>query len=224
MKKYVILFLVFVGFVSTSQAQFESGESFVSGSFYTDLQKNKRNTPDINRTSFTSLLSISVGKFVKENKAVGWTFSNNLSLFKLNQPEYIKPLQSLGFGVGRFVEYYKPLAGKFAVYARPGIGIGYSLSKEYSGTGDLLIYEATNNRISLNTSLEAGLAWRFATKWALYGSVAFSNPVSVSTSFNRRKYTDGLLDQRGNSFDYNFNPTASSGQIGLGLRYFCGKK
>lgn len=224
MKKYIFMLLACVGFVSSASAQFESGESFISGSFHTDLQRNRHKSSDLNQTSFAHSLNISVGKFVKENKAVGWSFSNSLSLFKINEPGYMKPLQSLGFGIARFVEYYKPLGGKFAIYARPSIGVGYTLSKQYSGTGDVLIFEDTNNRISLNASLEAGLAWRFATKWALYGSVAFSNPISVSTSFNRRKYTDGLLDQRGNSFDYNFNPAASSGQIGLGLRYFCGKK
>lgn len=224
MKKYIILFLALVCIVSHADAQFESGESFLSGSFHTDLGRSRSNSADFTQSNFRYNLNLSVGKFVKDNKAVGWSLSNNLSLQNVNKSEYIKPLQNLGFGLSRFVEYYKPLGGKFAVYVRPSVGIGYSLSKEYSGTGTLLIYEVTRNRVSLSAGLEAGLAWRFDSKWAMYGSVAFSNPISVSTSFNHQKYPDGALNQKGTSLEYNFNPMASYGQIGLGLRYFCGKK
>lgn len=224
MKKYIILFLALISFVSETKAQFESGESFVSGNFQSYLQRDRSNSADLKETSFTNSLTISVGKFVKDNKAVGWSLSNSLSLYDLNKAEYLKPLRSLGFSLSRFVEYYKPLGGKFAVYARPSIGVGYILSKEYSGTGTLLIYESTSNTVSLGIGLEAGVAWRFSPKWALYGSFAVSNPISISTSFGNRKYTDGSIEERRNGFEYNFRPTASSGQVGLGLRYFCGKK
>lgn len=224
MKKYIILFLAVVGFLSTANAQFDLGESFVSGSYYTSLQRDRANSADVTQTSFSNSLSISVGKFVKDNKAIGWSLAHSLSLYKVNQSGYMKPLQNLSFGILRFVEYYKPLGGKFAIYARPSIGIGYNLGKQYSGTGDILIFEDTSNKVSLNVGLETGLAWRFGSKWALYGSVAFSNPVSISTSFNKREYADGTLSQKETEFAYNFNPAASSGQIGLGFRYFCGKK
>lgn len=224
MKKYIILFLALVCIVSHADAQFESGESFLSGSFHTDLGRSRNNSADFTQSNFRYAVNISVGRFVRDNKAVGWSLSNSLSLHSVNKAEYMKPLQSLGFGISRFVEYYKPLGGKFAVYVRPSINVFYTLNKEYSGTETLLIYEVTRNKVSLGAGLEAGLAWRFGTKWAMYGSVAFSNPISVSTSLNHQKYTDGALDQKGTSFEYNFNPMASSGQIGLGLRYFCGKK
>jgi hypothetical protein len=222
MKKYIFLILTLIGSIANVNAQFESGEPFISGSFNTHLFNSK--VGDLDQTGFTYSFNLSVGKFVKDKKAVGWSLTNSLMLHKMNKPEYMKPLRSLGFGIRRFVEYYKPLGDKFAVYARPSAGIGYSLGKEYSGTGTVLLYETSSHEVSLSAGLEGGIAWRFSPKWAVYGSVAFADLINLSTSFDRKEYTNGLLDERRNAFDYNFSPTASFGQIGLGLRYFFGKK
>ncbi|MGV3604709.1 MAG: hypothetical protein ACO1N1_26020 [Dyadobacter fermentans] len=216
---------------SVAQAQFREGESFVSGSFYLNAFDSKAKNFDSHNKRYSHNIDVSVGKFKSSTFATGWGFNHGLVHQKLRNFNIDpKPIQSLSFGVNRFWEFYKPLNDKFALYARPSAGVTYAVKNEVEFNNNVIIRELHGNVFSLDLGVSAGIAWRVAPKWAIYGSFAFLSPINVSYGFGYSKQTANPLpdgqyaksDSR--AFSYRFAPDLSSGSIGLGFRYFYGMK
>lgn len=217
-------------------AQFNVGERFVEGSFGIELN-DTRYRPNINTIGnhgqYYHNVYISLGHFTTNTKAVGWNLNQSLSLFNYgiyDDSVKVRPrsLTRLGVGVERFVEQYKPISEKLALYLRPSLGLSYRLENTWGQDvpNPGISYQTQTNTLILGASLAAGIAWRITPKWALYGNFAFTNPVSVSggisttENYQEKNPQGGNLKSRGNFFEYNFSPTLSSGSIGLGFRYF----
>ncbi|MGG7663047.1 outer membrane protein [Dyadobacter sp. BHUBP1] len=225
--KTSILIVMLVLVHALANAQFKEGESFIDGAFQVNLFDSKAKDTDSQYRLYGHNIDVSLGKFRSGTKAVGWSLSNNLAIQKVKSLTFEpKPLQNLGFSISRFWEFYKPLNDKFSLYARPRIGLGYNLANTFDNANGNITTETRLNSISLVANIGAGIAWRIAPKWAIYGGVAFSNPLDVSYSFGRRRDVanprpDGQYPQNNlRGFSYRFAPDLSSGSIGLGFRYF----
>lgn len=217
-----------------TKAQFNTGERFVAGGFGISLTDNKYR-PNVNTMGdlgqYNHNIEISLGHFMSNSKAVGWTLSQSLSL--INYGDWTRPypeprtLQSIGVGVNRFVEYYKPISEKLALYLSPSLGLNYQLQNQNSAqNGDIVLIRTQANTLTLGINLSAGIAWRLASRWALYGGFAFANPVSISYGWQNSEFYRQSSPQtadtnsEGSFFKYNFSPSLSSGGIALGFRYF----
>lgn len=231
MKNIILTFTLLFFLGTIAKAQFQAGEKFISGSFYNGLNNVKARKEDPALNSYNHYINISFGKFVQNNKALGWGITHRLVYEKYRQLDIVPtPLREIGFGIERFVEYYKPLNDKFALYARPSANLGYTLTNTYQAENNKVYYESKTNSLALGLSLSAGITWRISQKWALQGGFAFINPVSISYGFGSTEYyqqqnpNGGNVESKGSVFKYSFAPELSSGSIGLGFRYFYGVK
>lgn len=231
MKNSILTFLLLILFSHIAAAQFQAGESFISGGFYNNLVNVNETRTNSGMNSYNHYISLSMGKFVRDNRALGWGLTHRLvtesnSLFR---PEPAQ-LKELGFGIERFAEFYKPLGEKFALYVRPSLDLGYSLKNNNAISDNQLVYESKVNSIDLSAGISAGVTWRFSPKWAIQGSFALLNPISIGYGFSKteyfqNKYPNGEnVKYEVNSITYAFSPGISSGSIGLGFRYFYGGK
>lgn len=190
------------------QAQFEAGQSFVSGNFSTNIASFKSEATQPSENYFYYNFGVSWGQFTKSNRAAGWGLNSSLAKYtndRLNTPSF----QELSLGGSRFVEFYKPIAEKLALYLIPSVGLTYS--QENTPNGQTIINQT--NTLILGASLSAGIAWRITPKWALYGSLAFANPISISAGVSNKKNYDrstpknSTVESRGSVFDYSFAPS-----------------
>ncbi|GAB3175329.1 hypothetical protein [Telluribacter humicola] len=233
MKKYTFFILLGVCLLAgtVAQAQFQSGQRFISGT--ADLSTNRYSEQTDLQYIYSHSMHFSVGRFTRDNRAMGWSFSNALSIYKSGQfvPE-ARALGYLSFGIGRFVEYYQPLGRKFALYGRPSVGVGYNLQNQFSVASAptiagkwVLFNQVQRHTFSLDVSLSGGIMWRFAEKWALQGSVAGISPLGLGFS---RSIDDryGLAPNTQKEkisqtqLGFNLRTELNTGSIGLGLRYF----
>ena len=222
-----ILIVAFVMVHSLASAQFKEGESFIDGSFYVNVFDNKMKNTDTGINRYSHNINLSLGRFKSSTFATGWTLSHNLVTQKLkNYNIDPKSLQTLGFGVSRFWEFYKPLNDKFSLYVRPNVGLGYKLDNTFESSNDIILTDTRIHSFSLGASVSGGVAWRLAPKWAIYGGFAFASPLDVTLGFSKKRNManirpDGEYPQtNARGFSYRFAPDLSSGSIGLGFRYF----
>ena len=217
-------------------AQFQAGERFVSGGLSFNFSDNKYEDANLTNhyANYNHSTSVSSGHFTKNNKAVGWSLSQSLSLEKnVYDPNLLdspRKFRYLGFGVGRFVEYYKPVFEKFALYLRPSVGLTYGLGNNYNyvmlNNGTSALSQSRTNTITLGLNLNAGIAWRLSPKWALYGGFAFVDPISLSAGWTNAENPgsgnpqSAPIETEGSFFKYDLSPALSSGNINLGFRYF----
>jgi len=222
-----ILIVTFIMAHSVAKAQFKEGESFLGGSFYLDLYDTKPKDIDSHLKTYSHNIGLSIGKFKSSTRAAGWSLDHALGI--QNYEGYNidpKPLQRLRFGISRFWEFYKPLNDKFALYVSPNVGLSYTLGNSFEVASDKIVQETHDNSFMLNLSAGAGIAWRVAPKWAIYGGFAFVNPLYLSYGFGYQvnksnPRPDGQYPQSNSrGFVYRFTPELSSGSIGLGFRYF----
>ena len=226
MKHLAVTLLLALSSVSLTLAQFTTGQSFVSGAIDLTATSFKANQQNESLDYYGYNVFTSLGTFTKENRAVGWGFQHSLVI---NRISYLDPqprlLRNIGFGADRFVEFYQPLISQLSVYLRPSVGLFYSLQNQYNAQNLRLIDQQQRHALSLGANLSAGLAWRFAPKWALYGSFAFFDPISISGELTSTKdYRSQIPDSRSRSFTYRLSPTLSSGSVNLGFRYIYDKK
>ncbi|WP_373515113.1 hypothetical protein [Persicitalea sp.] len=237
MKSSSLYFLfTFVILPIAAKAQFQAGQSFVSGGLSLNLNDNKYKGPNtVNQSAnYSHNIDISSGYFTRNNKAVGWTLSQSLSTNTNaslpNYPGFPSKLRYLGFGGSRFVEYYKPVFEKVSVYIQPSVGLKYGLDNEYNR---VILDNGTNafslrrtNTFTLGMNLNAGVAWQVAPKWVLYGTFAYFNPISISAGWKNTENPpvnsprSGPAKTEGSFLNYNLVPSLDSGYIGLGFRYF----
>lgn len=232
--KNFLIFTAFLMFPALSKAQFKAGQIFFAGgaSFFLNDTKYKSQGfgPDSKFGTYGHNLSYSSGCFTDKNRAIGWTLGQSLSLVNFGEYRGTTPaprtLRSIGFSAGRFVEHYKSLSDKFALYVRPGFDLTYQLQNEDGQQDRGVRYtKYQTNTFFLGVNVSGGVAWFVSPKWALYGGVAFANPISVSAGWNNKatvstNYPGGAnTDNKGSFFNYNFSPRLASGSINLGFRY-----
>lgn len=225
MKIQFILVWFIIGLVWDANAQFEAGESFVSGSFHSGFHSNSYTSAGKIQSSFEQY-SLESGKFLNSNRTIGWRLSAGLDSFTQTELPYkVESPRILDLGVGRFAEFYKTFSDKLGIYVKPSVGIDYKLSKDYFGDATTLFNETVSNYVDLGGRIEGGMAWRVSPKWAVIGTVAFLNPLRISASFSKTSYFDeDPYEVRERSFRYNFDPTESTLQLSIGLRYVYRKK
>lgn len=153
---------------------------------------------------------------------MGWNLSQGLSISRERHLDREPPaLKNISLGGQRFVEFYQPLQTNLSLYFRPAIGLSYTLQNSFGQDNGSLISQTRQHTLSLGADLSAGLAWRFAAKWALYGGFAFVDPIRMSGGlFTSENYRISIAEYRGWTFDYQLSPVLTSGRIGLGFRYF----
>ena len=231
MKKNIILPALLLIIAANVQAQFESGQRFISGGFSNSLIDNKSGAATEHSLSYHHNINVSVGSFVRATKAVGWGIHSQVAILKEEGVPYRpKSLAQNFIGIDRFVEYYKPLNNKFSLYVRSGVGLSYSLGNSYQSNTSEITFEEQSHSFMLSASIQGGIVWRITPKWALYGSAGLLNPVNIGVkrkrgeNFVEKNPEGGNRISKTTAFEYQFSPNGSSGSIGLGFRYFCGLK
>jgi len=233
--KYTIsiaLFLVAILVSYKAKAQFEVGQSFISGGFSFSASDLKLDENQSAQNAFGYNINSTWGTFTKENKAKGWGINHSLSSRIINGYDIApRSFQGATIGIERFAEYYsKPIFEKLVLYIRPRIGLTYALNNTLTNENAKLTSETQNHTLTLGAGISAGIAWRLTPRWALYGSFAFTNPISLTggisntVNYQQKNPQGENLKIRGNFFEYNFSPTLSSGGISLGFRYFYTRK
>ncbi len=210
------------------KAQFEAGQSFVSGDFSTNINRFQYIDSQPTQGVFNYNIGVSWGQFTQANRSSGWELSHALSTQKSTYlPPNIPSLQQVSFGGSRFIEFYKPLSEKFALYLSPSIGLTYILQNNVNQQNtEGSYYVNQTNTLILGASLRAGIAWRITPKWALYGNFASTNPINISGGVSNTKHYNvntpvgAPVESKGSAFGYNFTPNLNTGSIGLGFRYF----
>lgn len=230
----LLLFATFLLFPALTMAQFKTGQIFFAGGASFSLNdtryQNQGFNPDRKFGAYNHNIDYSSGYFTDNNRAIGWTLGQSLSLTNFGELRgtnpYPRTLRSIGFSAGRFVEHYKSLSDKFALYVRPGFSLGYRLQNEDGQQSSNVYYtKLQTNTVTLGINVSGGLAWLVSPKWALYGGFAFANPISISAGWkNVATIVNSRPGGRANDtssgfFNYNFTPSLNSGSINLGFRY-----
>ncbi len=230
----LFILAAFLLFPALSKAQFKAGQIFFQGGASFSLNDTKYRSfgsdPDSKFGNYGHNLNYSSGYFTADNRAIGWTLGQSLSLTNFGEYGSTIPsprsLRSIGFSAGRFVEHYKSLSDKFALYIRPGFGLSYLLQNDDGQQqGNIRYTQNQTNTFFLSVNVSGGVAWLVSPKWALYGGFACANPISISAGWNNiatisTNSPRGLASEsRGSFFNYNLSPALSSGSINLGFRY-----
>ncbi|HEV7347697.1 hypothetical protein [Telluribacter sp.] len=233
MKKTIYLFLLGVALLAGNhaQAQYQVGQHFISGNV--DLGANRYGENSTIHNNYNHSLGLAIGKFTRENRAVGWSLQNSVRMNKFeNYVPAIRKVGSMGFGLDRFVEFYLPVGEKFTLFARPSLGVSYQLQNFFTvanspkiGGNWVLANQSQRHSYFLSVNLSGGVLWQFAEKWALQGSVAGITPLSMM--FSRRveeEYGLAPNTQKNtytqNQLSYTLQPDLNTGYVGLGFRYF----
>ena len=229
---FALAISTFVLLPLVSQAQFKAGQIFFQGGFNLSLNNSKYSNSysDSKFGNYAHNINYSSGYFTSKNRAIGWTLNQLLSLAKSRESRSSAPsprtLRSISFSGGRFVEHYKSLSDKFALYVRPGFALTYRLeNQDGRQNGNVTYTRYQTNTVFLSINASAGIAWLVSPKWALYGGVAFANPISLSVGTTDiestyRTYPNTVSSKNSmTNFDYNLSPSLSSGSISLGFRY-----
>jgi hypothetical protein len=223
MKKSILyLVLLTLGSVSTAFAQLE-GKRFISGS--AGLGFNNRN-PVNNRSEhgYSYNFNIGLGKFKTATKTGEWTILSSLGGGKnyLDIPTQSiirKGIGSFAIGGGYTWNYYKHFSDKFGVFGGPGLTLRYAYSKITDSSGEN-IYEQKSNEVAVSFQLAAGAYYALNERWWLIGSLAFSNPATVSYVFGKAESLTSDAESKNSGFHYKFSPSLNFPSVGLGLRYF----
>lgn len=230
MKKIIFYIALFIlTGIGTVHAQY-AGKRFISGSAGIDFDNtDPKNSKSINNYGYN--FDISLGKFKSETKASGIRLSSQLAGGKSYYSNGNYPsgkewsgVKKLGFGVGYFWQYYKHFGEKFGIYGGPDVNVGFLTSKELV-EGSLSINSITSERktdqISLGLGLSAGTYYKLSERWWLTGTLAFSQPVSVS--YDKRSLTalEEGVTMKSNELNYQLTPTFTFPSVSLGVRYIC---
>ncbi len=222
MKNSSIWAVITVVLLSTSsKAQFVSGQRFVEGGYTVLIGGLSSIDPNSSRTGgyYSHGVGVMWGSFSRDNKATGWRIGQGMGFSKVPDYQPSAP-QLLNFNLSgeRFVEYYTSLHPKVALFARPSVGLTCGLQNTYGSDPNekQLFRETQRHSISLGLNFSAGLAWRFAPKWMLYGIFSIKNPVDVSVV----RINNESKGTKSNSVDFNFSPELNTGNVGFGFRYF----
>jgi hypothetical protein len=214
-----------------AQAQYETGQRFISGNV--NLAGNRWGENATISTGYGHSLGFSAGRFSRENRAVGWALYNSLSALKYkNYLPAVRPLGNLTVSISRFVEYHLPVGQQFSLFARPSVGASYQLQNSFSVANApfvagkwALSQQTQQHTYILDVSLSGGVLWKFAPKWALQGNFAGISPVSLR--FSRRiEQQYGLVPNSQKDtytqrrLGYTLQPNLNTGYVGLGVRYF----
>ncbi|KAA6430459.1 hypothetical protein FEM33_26035 [Dyadobacter flavalbus] len=221
--KKIFIFTLMLLFCTAGyiHAQF-AGKKFISGAASIDFFNHN---PDLTASTngYNYNISIQAGKFKSETRASGWNLSHSLTggktVFNNNENvETYKGINSLGFSIGRFWQYYKHFNNKLGVFAGPNIDLGYTFAKGPSSEYNLP--NTQGHTIALTAGLSAGMYYQLSEKWWITASLAFSNPVFVSYSAfeSTQQGTDETILT--NTFNYKFAPAINFPAVGLGFRYF----
>jgi opacity protein-like surface antigen len=231
MKKILLLaLLIGFGTISSLQAQF-TGKKFLSGDALINFQQNE-DEPDISRNEYGYNLNLSFGKFKTENQASGWTISNSLAggkrFYQINTGGAITDfsksgITSVGFGVGRFWQFYKHFNEHVGIFGGPSVDLSYSNSINYSSNDGYLL-ESKINKVNLGLTLSAGVYYNLSEKWWLTASIAYANPIAISfqsANYSNPPATD--VNFKTKQLDYQLTPAFTFPSVGLGVRYFYGR-
>ncbi|GGC00724.1 hypothetical protein [Dyadobacter sediminis] len=222
--KKIFIFTLMLLFCTAGyiHAQF-AGRKFISGAASVNFFNHN---PDLTTSTngYNYNINIHAGKFKSETRASGWNLSHSLIGGKSYMPnsevmKTYKGINNLGFGIGRFWQYYKHFNNKLGVFAGPNIDLGYTFTK-----GPSPEYNTPNttrgHTIALSAGLSAGMYYQLSEKWWITASLGFSNPVFVSYSAfeSTQLRTDETILRNG--FNYKLTPAISFPFVGLGFRYF----
>lgn len=215
----IVLLFCTAGYI---HAQF-AGKKFISGAAGVNFFNHN---PDLmtSTNGYNYNINVQVGKFTSETRASGWNLNHSLMGGKSYMPnaaiiETYKGINNIGFGVGRFWEYYKHFNNKLGVFAGPNVGLNYFYSK-----GPNSEYNLPNitrgHTLELSVGLRAGIYYQLSEKWWITASLGFSNPLSVSYSAFESTPLGTDESSVKNTFNYKFMPVITFPSVGLGFRYF----
>jgi len=215
----IVLLCCTAGYI---QAQF-AGKKFISGAAAINFFNHN---PDLTTSTngYNYNIIVQAGKFTSETRASGWNFNHTLVGGKpytsyTGNTEIYKGIGNVGFGVGRFWEYYKHFNNKLGVFAGPSINLNYDYTK-----GPDPQYGFPNiskgHTIALSVGLKAGMYYQLSEKWWITASLGYSDPVSISYSAVESKQPGSFESLTKNNFNYKFAPVINFPSVGLGFRYF----
>lgn len=212
-----------------ANAQFRPGSSFINGGFYSSFDNSRYKQSDFSSGSYRHNINISFGKFIKENKSVGWSINNNILKVKFDT-DSVKPesIREFKLGLNRFWEFYKPLNDKLSLYMSPSVGLTYARMYDYGISGHDLSFESWSREISIGASIKLGICWKVDNKWAFYGNLGIIDPIHFTGGVVKmEKYWEKNANgdntrSRGIYSNQYFVPGLASLGLGLGVRYFWG--
>lgn len=198
-----------------------TGKKFISGSADLTIYNNNPKSSSA-YSSYGYSVDISLGKFVTETRVNGWSFSNSLLASKSFYYDYTNgqenkknQLNSIGFGVGKFLHFYKHFNNKLGIYGGPGINANYMISKSFANYLD----EKSNHYVSLNLGVSGSMYYQLSNRWWIQASLAYANPISIGYEVVNNYGGTNEGWSKANSFKYNFTPNLTLPSVGLGLRY-----
>lgn len=198
-------FLLF--FFCSTHAQYNKGAKLLGGSFSVDGQQSKYEEP-LQDSKVTSIsITPSVGKFYRQNRAVGILASYG-SYKQTNVPT------SLSIGAGVFLRQYFPIGkSAFAFFAQEQLG--GSFGKSYDNyTGGNVKFKTS----SVNASIRPAIAYSIFKKL----QIELLLPSLVSVNYYKKK-PSGAQAQNASEFT-NFGISSgftnySVGNIGVGATF-----
>ncbi|MCF0053281.1 porin family protein [Dyadobacter sp. LJ53] len=221
-KRIIFILLLQICAASAVMAQLE-GRRFLSGgigaSFY-------NTNPDLDEATnnYNGNVSIGIGMFKTQTKAVGWNLTGYVgggkSLRYINgQSEPKSGINQYGIGVGRFWQFYKHFNEKIGIYIGPNVNLNYGYKKEWL-TEQNDINEQKTHTTNLSLGVSAGVYYKLSERWWLDASLGFATPFSVGYTKTNNEYLASSQTTKSSQFNYNLSPTFNFPSVGLGLRYF----
>lgn len=229
--KGIFMVCTLLSCTSAAIAQYD-GRKFASGSAMLSFSNGKLSN-DRSVQTYAYSFSVELGKFKTENRASGWLLSHGLGGLKNDQQFFVngqevevdaKAIRNYLFGVGRFWQFYKHFGNNTGIFGGPVVSANYSMNRNYDQQGTMDVYLQTQSQIGITFGVQAGAYYKFAPKWWLTASLAYTQPFYAQYTSTKYEYQTGNLpDDKLNEFKYSFAPVLTLPSVGLGLRFFPGK-
>jgi hypothetical protein len=210
-----------------------AGRHFVSGANSMEFATNDRKWLEGTQSSGTLSADLSVGKFVTDQKATGWTLRGGLMLRKTTKEEKDQYLWSgedngiTGFhaGLGKFWQHYKHVNEHWGFYGGPAVQATVDVRNEYSLTSETHYLHRRTSAIRLGLTLSAGAYYKLSEKCWLNASLAFINPLAIALEKQQDNTYEGssrqlLGESTTRNFYYQLKPDLYMPSVGLGFTYF----
>ena len=208
----LITALLLTSFMAAN-AQFSQGKYLLGG----NINFSTANIKDSDLKNQTSNVSVTLGKFIKENTVVGI----NLNYGHAKVDIQVQGKQKTdSYGAGIFYRKYKSLSKDFHLFGEGGLNYAHSESNHMSDTDKMKVI---TNGVSIN--LMPGLSYSLTRKMQI--ELLMPNLVGIGYNQEKRSYTGSSqpnLSINKNSFSFITNGDGNLlSNFGVGFKFILGK-
>jgi len=203
-----------VCFFTVANAQFSSGDKYLTGGF--SLNNSKSESPSSTQKQFGIGFSPAFIQFKSDKKAAGFRIQANYGRNRNTSGTNYQNQDIYGVGAGVFSQNYFRLGKGFYFFIEKGIGVNYANSKTTQSA--FAVNTIKSNAYSGNIYLKPGVGYKLTNR--LLVNLDFSNILSLSYTHQKNETTTGTVTTSDKSNGVNFSSSLNNTSLGnLGITF-----